>query len=203
MNLSMRATCLGFLAAIAMTAAPATAQEPAPERDDEARALFQAAVAAFNAGRYEDALERFEDAYEASPRPELLYNLGATADRLQREDAARSYFRAYLEQSPNPERRGEVEARLAALDRSIQERDQLGRTSAEPTPAATQFDSPSDASAQTGQSDEPLVWGLAIGGGAAVVVAAIVIGILVGTGSQSESLIDGDVGGVVFALGAW
>ncbi|MCA9612446.1 MAG: hypothetical protein KC586_06770, partial [Myxococcales bacterium] len=46
--------------------------------DQAARLTFQAAREAFSAGNYELALDRFEQAYQLSPRPVLLYNIGVT-----------------------------------------------------------------------------------------------------------------------------
>ncbi len=72
-----------LLVCFAVCAVPATvaAQEVADGRDDEARSLHEAAVAAYQDGRYEAAMRRFQEAYDLSARPELLYNIGQSADR--------------------------------------------------------------------------------------------------------------------------
>lgn len=85
--------------------------------DEEARNLYEAGEEAFGAARYEAALEHFRASYELSHRPELLYNIGITADRLGRNDEALEAFRGYLASDAVDEaRRPDVEARVAALE---------------------------------------------------------------------------------------
>ncbi len=90
-----------------------------PELDEAARLTFVRAREAFDAGEYEDALRRFRQAYELSPRPTLLYNIAATLDRLRRDQEAADALRAYLDALPDAPDRTEVEARLRVLDATI------------------------------------------------------------------------------------
>jgi len=76
------------------------------------------------------ALKYFEEAYELSKRPELLYNIATTADRLRRDEAALSAYRQYLLELPEANNRGAVETRIATLERVRTE-----KHSAEATPA--------------------------------------------------------------------
>ena len=104
------------------TASPVGAQDAAASRDEEARALFQAGLTAYESRRYEDALRHFRSAYEASRRPELLYNIGLAADRMRRDEEALEAFREYLRRVPDAERRAEVEERIDVLERSLETR---------------------------------------------------------------------------------
>src|SRR5687767_4742904 len=89
---------------IALLIVPSTifAQQKAPaadaqeERDQAARRNFKVGQAAYQAGQYEDALRYFERAYELSPRPQLLYNIGQSADRLRLDQRALDAFQGYL-----------------------------------------------------------------------------------------------------------
>ena len=83
--------------------------------DQEARGLFIAGQSAFDGGRYREALGYFQRAYDLSQKPELLYNVGTTADRLRMDDEALRAFEAFLEAVPNHPRRVEVEARVRAI----------------------------------------------------------------------------------------
>ena len=186
---------LGVVLGLAFSSS-ARAQAP-DARDAEARALFQAGVSAFEAGRFEDALDRFEAAYEMSPRPELLYNLGTAADRLRRDETALSYFRAYLDQSTSPARGDEVRARIAALERSLAERNALERAAAQPPTAPAEGSAPPASGGQI--TDQWWFWAAVIGGGV-LVAGGITIGAVVGSQPQQQPLLDGQVGVVVFAL---
>lgn len=103
------------LALLAIPAAPATAQEAADARDEEARGLFQAGRAAFDDERYEDALDYFERAHALSPRPTLLYNVGLAAERAGHPERARQAWERLLREEPDSPVRAEVEGRLRAL----------------------------------------------------------------------------------------
>jgi len=80
-----------------------------------AKNAFEQGRDAFDAGRYDEAIERFEHAYELSGRPELLFNVGLAADRLREDERALAAFERYLEQAVDPEHGEQVEQRVAAL----------------------------------------------------------------------------------------
>ena len=92
--------------------------------DEAARLLFNTAREAFAAGNYEVALQRFQQAYDLSHRPQLLYNIGTTLDRLRRDrDAVAAFERFLAESDPTSPNRTEVEARVRVLRQAIDEED--------------------------------------------------------------------------------
>ncbi len=75
------------------------------------------ALADYNAGRYEQALDRAETVRRSSfgePRHEAAYLGGLAAYKLGHHDAARTYFTAASE-SADPELRGKAEAMLGTV----------------------------------------------------------------------------------------
>src|SRR5207344_535884 len=69
----------------AQAQAQAPRDKPDPERkehDQQARTHFELGRGAYDEGRYRDAWAEFREAYRLSQRPELLFNIGQTADRL-------------------------------------------------------------------------------------------------------------------------
>ncbi len=195
---------LGWSAALSLTLALAIAPAVHAQDDDagmdaEARALFQAGDVAFREGRFESALGYFQRAYELSRRPGLLYNLGATADRLRRDADAARWFRQYLAEQPDPPNRGEVEARLAVLDRAIAEHDAATpppadtTTTTDTTEASAASDanaipvvSPAEPAPASDGGPGPGPWIIVGVGAALVVVGAILIGIAVADVSAVE-----------------
>ena len=105
-----------------------TAQAQTDDLDEEARALFVAGRVAFDAGRYEDALEHFNNAYARSRRPRLLYNVGLAAERAGRLPLAIRAYSKFLDAVEDSPHRATVESRLAAL---------RAQGAARPTPAST------------------------------------------------------------------
>ena len=86
--------------------------------DAAAMSLFNAASSLYEAGRFLDAAQQFEAAYELSPRPSLLFNAYlAYRDAGRNESAVRS-LASYLENSPNAPDAERLTARLAAMRES-------------------------------------------------------------------------------------
>jgi len=104
--------------------AQAAAGQKSSGKDEEARGLFWAGRAAYDQGRYDDALGYFSRSYQLSGRPELLYNIGQAADRLRKDREALDAFTEYLNRVPETPNRETVEARIRLLRRAIEEREQ-------------------------------------------------------------------------------
>lgn len=125
--------CLALLlSATAAAQTPPTPPTPpsnsgdAHESDDAAaRLLYERGAEALQNGEYQTALDRFQQAYDLSHRPQLLYNIGTTLDRLRRDREALAAFEQFLREVPEHPRRPEVEARARALTTAIAEQDRL------------------------------------------------------------------------------
>lgn len=109
-------------------AAPATSAQAAPaqtgtgtteEGEEAARKHFRLGRAYYDNGDFAQAAVEFEEAYRISQRAALLYNIYlAYRDASDMRHAADA-LRKYLELEHNIENRGQLEARLAALDRTL------------------------------------------------------------------------------------
>jgi tetratricopeptide (TPR) repeat protein len=119
-------------------AAPATSED----RTEEAKGLFNAGRASFDAGRYADALEYFQRSYAISGKPALLYNIGLAFDRLREDEKALQAYDQYLTQAPDAPNRSEVETRAAAIREALSRR-QAAPAATAPTPEQTAHAAPS------------------------------------------------------------
>lgn len=168
--------------------------------DQEARALFMAAQVAFDEGRFDSAVQYFVQSHRLSQRPELLYNIGNTYDRLQQPEQALEYFDQYLRERPNADNRLQVEARARLLRQSLAARQTSNATTAPieptvPTPEqtaqahATEYEITPPAAAPpsaTVVSEEGgSGWILWAGIGAAVVAATVVVVVLASSGGST------------------
>lgn len=95
-----------------VNAAVSPGSRPATRSAD---ALFAGGVAAFNAGKFEDALASFERAYAVQARPRFLLEVARAADAAGRRERAIEAYSAYLVAFPSAPKRGFAEARLSAL----------------------------------------------------------------------------------------
>ncbi len=145
-----------------VTAQGRAASRVAREEDHaraEALALFEAGVAAYRAGRYESAIERFQAAYSLSPEPVLLYNLARAQDRAEQYEAAVESYRRYLSTESEIEDREEITRRIAELE--------AARTPVPPPveeERATPLLGPPPAAASEGPTVAPAPWLIAGGG---------------------------------------
>lgn len=117
LGIALRWACMAAAMVCLLCSAPAAAQQ-APD-DAAAREYFKAGRAAFEQADYESALIYFRHAYRASARAKLQYNIGVTADRLQREREALEAFEQYLNDVEQPARDAEVRVRVRALRESL------------------------------------------------------------------------------------
>src|SRR6266536_3550651 len=100
-----------FAVAFAL-AAPRAGAEPAKE---EAKRHRETARAAFAAGRFDEALYEYNNAYRLSNNADLLFNIGLCQESLHRNQEAIDSYTRFLAERPNSKDRGDVEVRIAAL----------------------------------------------------------------------------------------
>ena len=102
MNVSFRGhlILLSALAATSVVALPVVADAEAP---DEARARARVDVErarrAYNLGRFDEALDAYESAYQQVPLPTLLFNIGQCHRKAGRPERAIFFFEGYLREA--------------------------------------------------------------------------------------------------------
>ena len=105
----------------------------------EARATYESGLAHFGRGEYVDAMRDLERAYQSYPAPVLLYDI-AQAARLQGECAqALNFYARFLAAGPTEPLLSRAAARLADMERCIQQRAALAEgksPAAEPSATA-------------------------------------------------------------------
>lgn len=150
--------------------------------DERARGAFRLGRQYYEQGRFADAAAEFERAYGLSGRGQLLFNAYlAYRDARDDENAART-LRGYLAQVPDAPDRSLLEARLAALERGIEERREAeARQQAETEEARRQAEEARRLAEEAGRPryreipGETWPW-IVMGGGAAMVVAGAITG---------------------------
>src|ERR1041385_3132622 len=123
MRTDIRVRALEMLALVTVLASssPSIAEEPtAPSTpsDDvtQAEKAFRDGVAAYAAGRFETAIHRFADADRIQPRPELVFDIARSYEKLGKDRAALGAYREYLHRAGHPEDEADVTRRIAALE---------------------------------------------------------------------------------------
>jgi tetratricopeptide (TPR) repeat protein len=124
MRAAIQLWSLGAIGVLVGSSITAFAQAPHEDSavyspDEEGRARFEAGRLAFSQGRYEDALDDFRRAYQLTGRPQLLYNIGSTADRLRMDRDALEAFEEYLQSLDDSPLHAEVRRRVSVLRQGV------------------------------------------------------------------------------------
>ena len=104
--------------------APALAPPEAPKEDpklEQAMVSYDLGKKAYNAARYEDALEHFQEAATRYASPDFQYNIGLCYERLNKPEEAVRAFRTYLRAKPEAKDRPNVEDRIFSLEKQIED----------------------------------------------------------------------------------
>src|SRR5688572_2068595 len=101
--------------------------QPAPvdaavEAEKRAKAHYQDGVAAYDAGRFTQAIAAFLAADQAAPRPALAFNIARAYDRLDDGALALRYYREYLRRELSPVNPEGVRTRIAELESALSAR---------------------------------------------------------------------------------
>lgn len=112
----MRRACrIGvFVGVLALLATPLRVGAQAATSDAPAAVAANEGDAAFAAGRYDEALAKFQTALQQSQAPEILFRLGQTYAKLGRKVEALDHFERFLAAGAKADARMQKEARAQA-----------------------------------------------------------------------------------------
>lgn len=202
--MTLRFAATVILVAFAFVNPRTTHAQGAPVEDNDARTLFTLGQSAFDQGRYQAALDYFQQAYDLSHRPQLLYNIGQAADRLRDDRRALASFEQFLREVPDSPQHTSTRARVEVLRAAIAADDardaesariaaeaeaaRAERGAAGPTVATTE--TPDAPPPRSGRSAAP-GWIIAGVGGGALVAGATFFALGLGDKNTVEDAPDG------------
>lgn len=133
---SARTACLCLAVTLVAFVNVASARPDESEKDRKTRsyALLKEGRARYDLGKFEQAIDLFERAFEVYPYPEALFNLGQAHRQLKHYERALFYFGSYIRNKPDAPNRAEVEGIVGELEALIAAQ----TASAEKPPAGTQ-----------------------------------------------------------------
>jgi tetratricopeptide (TPR) repeat protein len=200
-------------AALALLLVTAATSAGADENENvKAKSFFEKGMAHFQLEEYDAAIENWEAGFRIKPVPEFLYNIGQAYRLSNRPERAVAFYKKYLRMQPQSANRPEVERHIQALGKIIDdqhsaatappqgaiapEHARTGEPAAPPTtgtvtpaaPPAARADltAPAPPPRERKLTQKAWFWGV-VGAGAAVVVAAVVVGLVVGTRSSDAA----------------
>ena len=128
-----RRSALLVLLSLLAIATPAAAQDKPkipPAQLKKAKEAFDRATAHYQAGRYDDAIKAYEEAYAAAPLPAFHFNFGQAYRLKGDKRKAVEHYKKYLELEPGGEGAVEAQSQMAILGREIDAEDAAVREKA-------------------------------------------------------------------------
>lgn len=113
----MTSTLLRLLLALMVLARIAHADDPATRA---AKRHFDRGQKLFTLGKFDLALDEYQKAYDASPIPDFLYNIGQCHRNLGNYEQAIFSFKRYLQLDPEAENRDKVELIIDELQDKLE-----------------------------------------------------------------------------------
>jgi len=101
--------------------AVASPKNPSPAQK-QADALFVKGQASYEAGKYQDAIAQFKEAYELVKDPVFLFNIAQSYRKVADCTASAEYYKRFLDEAPQAENRQKVEQWIAELRPCVEER---------------------------------------------------------------------------------
>jgi hypothetical protein len=105
-----------FYTAIALAAAPLAARA-----EDTWKQHYERGTTAFDLEKYLDAAKEFESAYELKQNAAFLFNIGQAYRLAGQSEKAIGFYKTYLRRLPEASNRPEVEARIAELEKLVEQ----------------------------------------------------------------------------------
>ncbi len=84
-----------------------------------AKQHFLAGQDYYSQGRYDKAIDEFEEAYRLDPRPLLLFNIAQSHEKLGNLEEAVEYLEKFLREDPESEQRASLESKIKNLKSRI------------------------------------------------------------------------------------
>jgi tetratricopeptide (TPR) repeat protein len=106
------------VAIVALIAHGARADEPSPQT--KAAVLFEQAQADYEAGKYQAAIELFQQAYVLVHDPVYLFNLAQSYRKVLDCEQATTYYQRYLQEAPNAENKAKVQQWIVELEPCVE-----------------------------------------------------------------------------------
>jgi tetratricopeptide (TPR) repeat protein len=86
---------------------------------DSARELYRSGAAAYDDGRYKDAIDAFLEANRVAPSAALSFDVARAYDKLRDPTRALEWYRDYLRRAPKSKDRGRVQRLVEALQNRL------------------------------------------------------------------------------------
>jgi tetratricopeptide (TPR) repeat protein len=166
--------------------AVAASAHAADDAQDRARSLNENGKTAFDLGSYDEAIDRFTEAYRTYPDPRILFNLAQAYRKNHAYERALELYRQFLLNQPDNVNRQVVEGLIAELEAVIAKQKATDNHPPQGTASTALAPSPNVVT----KIEEPRPWYANVAGWALVGGGVVAAGVGIGFFASAASLED-------------
>jgi hypothetical protein len=134
MTRRLRAFALIFsMMLLALGSKEARAQLSAQQKQ-EIHVHYQQATRAYDLGKYQEAVDEYQKVYEIDGDPVMLYNIAQAYRLNDQPQESIHFYRRYLQRSPEARNKDDVERKITAMEKLIEERRKAAAAVVPPPP---------------------------------------------------------------------
>ncbi len=93
-----------------------------PQQKQEIHLHYQQATRAYDLGKYPEAIEEYQKVYEIDGDPVMLYNIAQAYRLNDQPQESIHFYRRYLQRSPEARNKEDVERKITAMEKLIEDR---------------------------------------------------------------------------------
>lgn len=122
---TLAAAVTAVVLSLGLSASSARAGKPASEDAAQAKEHYKRGTKLYDLGKYDEAIQEFEAAFEIKDEPVLLYNIAQAYRLANKYPEALRFYRTYLRRSPRAPNKSEVEAKIADMENLIAQQNKV------------------------------------------------------------------------------
>jgi hypothetical protein len=104
------------------------------QQKQEIHVHYQQATRAYDLGKYQEAVDEYQKVYEIDGDPVMLYNIAQAYRLNDQPQESIHFYRRYLQRSPEARNKEDVERKITAMEKLIEERRKAAALVAPPPP---------------------------------------------------------------------
>jgi Tetratricopeptide repeat len=105
-----------------------------PQQKQEIHVHYQQATRAYDLGKYQEAVDEYQKVYEIDGDPVMLYNIAQAYRLNDQPQESIHFYRRYLQRSPEARNKEDVERKITAMEKLIEDRRKAAAAVAPPPP---------------------------------------------------------------------
>jgi len=134
MTRRLRVTLLFSMMLLVLGASREARAQLTPQQKQDIHVHYQQATRAYDLGKYQEAIDEYQKVYEIDGDPVMLYNIAQAYRLNDQPQEAIHFYRRYLQRSPDARNKDDVERKITAQEKLIEDRRKAAAAVTPPPP---------------------------------------------------------------------